>query len=66
MIEFNDLREWLKLADEMGEVKSIEGADPHLEIGTMVQINGQNQGPSLLFDKVKGYYMLSRFRLYQG
>jgi 4-hydroxy-3-polyprenylbenzoate decarboxylase len=55
MIEFNDLREWLKLAEEMGEVKSIEGADPHLEIGTMVQINGQNQGPALLFDKVKGY-----------
>lgn len=55
MEKFNDLREWLKIAQEMGEVATIEGADPHLEIGTMVQINGQNQGPALLFDKVKGY-----------
>ena len=55
MLKFNDLREWLQLAQEMGEVTSIEGANPHLEIGTMVQINGQNQGPAVLFDKVKGY-----------
>ncbi len=55
MIEFNDLREWLEFAKKIGEVKSIEGADTRLEVGTMVQINGQNQGPALLFDKFKGY-----------
>ncbi len=55
MIKFNDLREWLELAKEMGELTFVEGADPHLEIGTMVQIDGQNQGPALLFDKIKGY-----------
>lgn len=55
MVKFNDLREWLTCAQEIGEVTTVEGADPHLEIGTMVQIDGQNQGPALLFDKVKGY-----------
>ena len=55
MTEFNDLREWLELAGKMGELKTLEGADPHLEVGTMVQINGQNQGPALLFDKFRGY-----------
>ncbi len=55
MVDFNDMREWLEQADKIGEIKRIEGADPHLEIGTMVQINGQNLGPALLFDKIKGY-----------
>jgi 4-hydroxy-3-polyprenylbenzoate decarboxylase len=55
MIAFKDMREWLKLVNDIGELKVVEGADPNLEIGTMVQINGRNQGPALLFDKVKGY-----------
>lgn len=55
MVEFNDMREWIEKAKEIGELKVIEGADPHLEVGTMVQINGQNLGPALLFDKLKGY-----------
>lgn len=55
MVEFNDMREWLALADKIGELKRVEGADTHLEAGTMVQINGQNLGPALLFDKFPGY-----------
>jgi len=55
MVLFNDLREWLRLAEELGEVKHVYGADPHLEIGTLVQINGRNMGPALLFDRIKGY-----------
>lgn len=55
MIEFNDMRGWIEKIKAIGELKVIEGADPHLEVGTMVQINGQNQGPALLFDKLKGY-----------
>ncbi|MDF1554584.1 MAG: UbiD family decarboxylase, partial [Deferrisomatales bacterium] len=55
MVEFNDMREWLALADGIGELKNIEGADAHLEAGTMVQVNGQNMGPALLFDKFPGY-----------
>lgn len=38
-----------------GELKVIEGADPNLEVGTMVQIDGKNEGPALHFRKLKGY-----------
>lgn len=55
MIEFSDLREWISLAENIGELRRIEGADPHLEVGTIVQVNGQNQGPALLFNKLKGF-----------
>jgi len=55
MAEFNDMHEWVEQADKIGELKVIEGADPNLEVGTMVQINGKNEGPALLFNKLKGY-----------
>jgi len=55
MIEFNDIRDWIDKTKKIGELKVIEGADPHLEVGTMVQINGPNLGPALLFYKLKGY-----------
>ena len=55
MIVWNDLREWLSQAEKLGELKTIDGADPHLEVGTMAQINSRNEGPALLFDKLKGY-----------
>lgn len=55
MVDFNDMREWLIQAENIQELQLVEGADPHLEVGTMVQVNGQNMGPALLFDKLKGY-----------
>lgn len=55
MIEFNNMREWIEQAKRIGELKVIEGAAPNLEVGTMVQINGRNQGPALLFERLKGY-----------
>jgi len=55
LVDFNDMREWLTQAENIQELQRVEGADPHLEVGTMVQVNGQNMGPALLFDKLKGY-----------
>ncbi|MBW1613347.1 MAG: UbiD family decarboxylase [Deltaproteobacteria bacterium] len=52
---YNDLREWIDQAKDIGELKVIEGADPTLEVGTMVQIDAKNEGPALLFDKLKGH-----------
>lgn len=51
---FNDMRQWIEQAKKIKELKTIEGADPNIEVGTMVQINGRNEGPALLFDKLKG------------
>jgi len=55
MLEYNDLRNWAERAEEIGELKVIEGADPNLEVGTIVQINAKNEGPALLFNKLKGH-----------
>ncbi|MEE9418920.1 MAG: UbiD family decarboxylase [Desulfatiglandaceae bacterium] len=61
MVGYNDLREWIDQAKDIGELKVIEGADPKLEVGTIVQIDAKNEGPALLFSKLKGYS--DRFRV---
>jgi len=58
VLGYKDLREWIG-QQEMERLKIVEGADPNLEVGTIVQINSKNQGPALLFTKLKGY----RFRI---
>lgn len=55
MAVFNDTRDWLQQAHKIDELMVLEDVDPHLEVGTIVQVNGQNLGPALLFDKLKGY-----------
>lgn len=54
MIIWQDMREWLKAAEAMGEVKVLEGADLNLELSGIAQINARNQGPALLFERLKG------------
>jgi 4-hydroxy-3-polyprenylbenzoate decarboxylase len=55
MIAYKDVREWVDQAKDIGELRVIEGADPNLEVGTIVQINSRNEGPALLFRKLKGH-----------
>ena len=55
MVQWADLREWIELADKLGELKVLKGVDPKLELSAIAQINARNQGPALLFDDVKGY-----------
>ena len=50
------LRSWLKQAEELGEIRTIEGADWDLEIGGVADIvNERGNSPAVLFDSVKGY-----------
>ncbi|MCK4787338.1 MAG: UbiD family decarboxylase, partial [Desulfobacteraceae bacterium] len=56
MADYSDTREWIKNAKDIHELKTIEGADPNLEVGIMVQLDAKNEGPALLFDKLKGGY----------
>lgn len=51
----DDLRQWLQKADQIGELKKIEGADCNLEIGAITTANAQKSGSALLFDHIKGY-----------
>src|SRR3954452_9515763 len=52
-----DLREFIKRAEEAGEILRIKGADPHLEMGTLGEIvnHGRAEAPALLFEDVPGY-----------
>lgn len=51
-----DLRHWLAEAERLGQVRTIRGADPHLEIGAACHLNYRRQHPeALLFDDLVGY-----------
>ena len=51
-----DLREWIKSIEEMGELTRVEGADPHLELGGLVDLfQWDMENPALLFENVEGY-----------
>jgi 4-hydroxy-3-polyprenylbenzoate decarboxylase len=52
---YRDLREFLAMLEERGELRVFEDADPHLEIGTLAELNYERRGPALLFDRIKGY-----------
>src|SRR5947207_3368333 len=51
-----DLRKCLEIAEQIGEVEVIEGADPHLEMGALYELSLQKAVPPiLLFRKIKGF-----------
>lgn len=51
-----DLREFLRLAEEMSELAPIEEADPNLEMGALYELSLERKHPPvLLFDRIKGY-----------
>ncbi|MFC1872894.1 UbiD family decarboxylase [Chloroflexota bacterium] len=54
---FDDLREFLKKAGELGQVSQIEGADWDLEIGSITEVAAYEYPDSsaLLFDRIKDY-----------
>ncbi len=53
---FNDLREFIKQAEELGEFRKVEGADWDLEIGAITELGTHVQVPPLLlFDNIKEY-----------
>jgi len=54
---FDDLRDFIKIVEDMGELKIIEGADCESEIGIITEVCMSEfpNPPALLFDKIKGY-----------
>ena len=51
-----DLREALRIAEQIGAMEIVEGADPHLEMGALYELSLQKPVPPvLLFRKIKGY-----------
>ncbi len=55
-MEDDGLRSWLKQAEALGELRTIEGADWDLEIGGVADlVTERGSSPAVLFDSVKGY-----------
>jgi 4-hydroxy-3-polyprenylbenzoate decarboxylase len=53
-MEYQDLREWIQIAEEMGELKTLKGCDWNLEIGAITEIVAHKEdGPAVLFDDIK-------------
>jgi 3-polyprenyl-4-hydroxybenzoate decarboxylase len=56
LISDDGLRSWLQQADELGEIRTIEGADWDLEIrGVADIVTEKGSSPTVLFDSIKGY-----------
>ena len=55
-MEYQDLRDWIQIAEEMGELKTLKGCDWNLEIGAITEIAAHKEdGPAVLFEDIKGY-----------
>src|SRR5918994_7001955 len=54
-IVFNDLREWMREAEKLGELKTVLGASWQEEIGLAADVViPRDDGPAVLFDEVPG------------
>ncbi len=56
-MEARDIRSWIRSADELGQLKKLDGADWDIEIGAITEL-GHHLGEkshALLFDNIKGY-----------
>ncbi|MBI4332973.1 MAG: UbiD family decarboxylase [Chloroflexi bacterium] len=51
----HDLRGWLDQVEKTGNLKTVKGASPDLEIGCLTDLNLENNGPALLFDDIAGH-----------
>src|SRR5579883_2290835 len=52
---WRDFRDFLAELERRGMVRHVAGADPDLEIGTLVELMCERMGPMLLFDEIKGF-----------
>jgi 4-hydroxy-3-polyprenylbenzoate decarboxylase len=54
--DIKDLRDWLRVIDQIGELQVVEGADWNLEIGGISELNYRRKpSAALLFDRIKDY-----------
>ncbi|HEY7162959.1 MAG TPA: UbiD family decarboxylase [Candidatus Binatia bacterium] len=52
---YTDLRDFLRIIEEKGDLQRVNGADPNVELGTIAELMAERAGPALLFDEIKGY-----------
>ncbi len=52
---YESLGEFIKAADAVGEVRTVEGADLELDVGCLTELMAERDGPMLLFDKFRDF-----------
>jgi UbiD family decarboxylase len=52
---FSSLGDFIKAADDAGEVEHVSGADLELEVGCLTELLGEQGGPMLVFDNIPGF-----------
>lgn len=56
VMPYSDLRQWLSVMEQLGEVRTVRGAHWDLELGTIVDLYQRRMGlPALLFDEIVDY-----------
>lgn len=51
-----DLRQWIERVESIGELTRVDGVDPDLELGGLVDLYQWDMGnPALLFDHIRGH-----------
>lgn len=54
-IEYDDLRDWIRLAERLGELRTVTGANREQEIGMAAELVAHREdAPAVLFDEVPG------------
>ena len=51
MPDVTDMRGYVQLLEEMGELRKLDGADLICEVGALTERAAEKQGPALLFDR---------------
>lgn len=54
-VVYKDLRDYLRVVEERGDLERVNGADPNVELGTIAELMAERDGPALLFDEIQGY-----------
>lgn len=49
-----DFRAWIEKARAIGQLREVENADLHLELGAITELNAKKRGPALLFSGFPG------------
>ena len=55
MRDVTDMRGYIRTLEEMGEIKSLTGADLKIEVGALTERAAEKEGPALLFGGFHGY-----------
>ena len=59
-----DFRAWIEKARAIGQLREVENADLHLELGAITELNAKRRGPALLFSGFRG--IQAGFRVLTG